>query len=125
MQATSRRGPSKRPLTEHQLTALQLAAGGATQAAIGRSLGIDGKSVGKLMTEVFRKLGAVNMPNAVFLACHAGYLDGRRRTHGDHAGYEAHRRRGEDPKLCRLGCPEGEAEHRKRYPKSRKAPESP
>lgn len=109
---TSRRGSSSKPLTPHQLEAFRLAAAGHTHAAIGHRLGIDEKSVGKLMTEVFRKLGAVNMPNAVLLGCRAGILDGRPQRHGDHAGYEAHRRRGEDPcEACRVG----EREHRSRY----------
>jgi len=106
--STSRRGPSSRPVTPHQLQALSLAASGATHAAIARRLGIDEKSVGKLMTEIFRKLGATNMPHAVLLACRAGILDGRPRRHGDHAGYAAHVYRGEDPKQCPHGCWEGE-----------------
>lgn len=74
-QPSSRRGPSDRPVTPHQLHALRLAASGLTQAAIGRELGIDASSVGKLMTEVFRKLDAANAPNAVLLACRAGLLE--------------------------------------------------
>ncbi|KOU20933.1 hypothetical protein ADK52_25425 [Streptomyces sp. WM6372] len=120
---TSRRGPSSKPLTPHQLEAFRLAATGHTHAAIGHRLGIDEKSVGKLMTEVFRKLGAVNMPNAVLLGCQAGILDGQRRRHGDHAGYEAHRRRGEDPKLCET-CSAGEREHKAALKARQKLPAS-
>ncbi|WP_019358021.1 helix-turn-helix transcriptional regulator [Streptomyces sp. AA1529] len=71
---TSRRGPSKRPLSAHQLDALRLISLGKTQSHLAREFGIDSKSIGKLMTEVFRKLGATNAPNAVLLACRAGLL---------------------------------------------------
>jgi hypothetical protein len=59
-----------------------------------------------------RALGARTAPQAVLIACQLGLLDGRPQRHGDHAGYEAHRRRGENPKHCRLGCVEGERAHR-------------
>lgn len=109
---TSRRGPSSQPVTPHQLEALKLAAAGYTHKQIGVQLGIDFKSVGKLFTEVFRKLGARSMPHAVLLACRAGLLDGRPERHGDHAGFTAHVRRGEDPWACPHGCPEGERAYR-------------
>lgn len=49
-------------------------------------------------------LRARNIMNAVFLACQAGVLDGRRRRHGDHAGFTAHRVRGEEPcEACWVG----------------------
>lgn len=119
---TSRRGPSRRPVTPHQLEALSLTAEGFTQAAIGRSLGIDEKSVGKLMTEVFRKLGAVNAPQAVLLACRAGLLDGKPfLRHGDHAGYEAHIRR--RIPLCDP-CREGEKAYRDGLKAARQAQEA-
>ncbi|MFJ5644088.1 response regulator transcription factor [Streptomyces sp. NPDC093223] len=109
---TSRRGPSSRPVTPHQLKALQLAATGHTHQQIASELGISEKSVGKLMTEIFRKIGAKSMPHAVLLACQAGILDGRPQRHGDHAGFTAHVRRGEDPWACPHGCPEGERTYR-------------
>lgn len=114
---SSRRGPSDRPLTSHQLEALHLASQGQTHKQIGRALFIDEKSVGKLMTEIFRKLGAKNMANAVLLACREGILDPRRR-HGDHAGFAAHRYYGEDP--CDL-CWEGERAYRRDRTAARKA----
>ncbi|MFE9337724.1 LuxR C-terminal-related transcriptional regulator [Streptomyces sp. NPDC007063] len=70
----SRRGPSKRPLSAHQLDALRLVALGKTHSYLAREFGIDSKSIGKLMNEVFRKLGATNAPNAVLLACRVGLL---------------------------------------------------
>ncbi|MFE2563099.1 response regulator transcription factor [Streptomyces mirabilis] len=84
-------------MTPHQLTALNLASTGHTHKEIARELGIDEKSIGKLMTEIFRKLGAKSMPHAVLLACRAGLLDGKPQRHGDHAGFAAHRYRGEEP----------------------------
>lgn len=113
---SSRRGPSDRPLTPRQLDALTRAAAGQTHKQIARGLGIDEKSVGKLMTEVFRKLGAVNMPNAVLLACRAGILDPGRR-HGDHAGFAAHKYRGEEP--CEA-CWDGERAYRRERRAARK-----
>jgi DNA-binding CsgD family transcriptional regulator len=107
-----RRGPSDRPLSEHQLAALRLVAAGNSQRRVGEQLGIDGKSVGKLLTEVFRKLGAVSSPNAVFLACEAGLLGHHRpERHGDHAGFRRHERAGEDPRVCE-SCAAGERAYR-------------
>lgn len=114
---SSRRGPSDRPLTEHQLDALKRASQGQTHKQIARGLGIDAKSVGKLMTEVFRKLGARNMPHAVLLACGAGILQPGRR-HGDHAGFAAHKYRGEEP--CEA-CWEGERAYRRALRAARNA----
>ncbi|MEU1133558.1 LuxR C-terminal-related transcriptional regulator [Streptomyces sp. NPDC005900] len=118
---SSRRGPSSRPLSARQLDALRRAADGQTHKQIGRGLGIDEKSVGKFMSEVFRKLGASNMPNAVLLACRAGLLDGRPQRHGDHAGFAAHRYRGEEP--CEA-CWAGERAYRAARRAARKAAES-
>ncbi|WP_328941564.1 LuxR C-terminal-related transcriptional regulator [Streptomyces sp. NBC_00250] len=69
------------------------------------------------MQNAFIKLGARSAAHAVFLACQAGILDGRPRRHGDHAGYEAHRRRGET--ICDL-CRAGERAHRKAMKKTSK-----
>lgn len=104
---SSRRGPSSRPLTPHQLKALRLAASGYTHQQIAAELGIAPSSVGKLNTEIFRKLGAKSMPHAVHLAHLAGIL--RRERHGDHAGYAAHIYRREEP--CDL-CKAGERDYR-------------
>lgn len=110
--STCRRGPSSRPITPRQLEVLTLAAAGHTHKQIAAHLGIDFKSVGTLNKEIFRKLGARSMPQAVLLACRAGLLDGRPQRHGDHAGFTAHVRRGEDPWGCQQGCPEGERAYR-------------
>lgn len=60
---------------------------------------------------VLRKLNARDMAHAVFIACRLGLLDGRRQRHGDHAGFAAHQRRGEDPWQCEL-CAAGERTYR-------------
>jgi DNA-binding CsgD family transcriptional regulator len=65
---------------------------------------------------VMRKLGASTITNAVFLAVRFGLLDPNRR-HGDHAGFAAHRYRGEDP--CEA-CWEGERAYRRGLRAARK-----
>ncbi|MEU6990331.1 LuxR C-terminal-related transcriptional regulator [Streptomyces sp. NPDC046465] len=64
-------------LTTRELEVLQLIANGFTYAEIGEhlSVGIDGAkgSASRLMV----RLGALNAPHAVFLACQAGILRGR------------------------------------------------
>ncbi|MFD4912807.1 hypothetical protein ACFWNR_06245 [Streptomyces virginiae] len=71
------------------------------------------------------KLDAENAAHAVFLACRAGLLDGRPQRHGDHAGYAAHKYRGEDPKDCRHGCWEGEQAYRAAQRAALKARQKP
>jgi DNA-binding CsgD family transcriptional regulator len=104
--------PARPALTEAELAVLIGAAEGDTYAVIGARLGLHEKSVSKVAVRAGRKLGAASIANAIFLACRAGLLDGRPQRHGDHAGYEAHRRRGETP--CEA-CKVGEREHRSRY----------
>lgn len=108
------------PLTSRQLHALQLAAQGLTQREMARELGIQTCSVAYLVSEILVRLGALNITHAVFLACRNGVLDPKRR-HGDHAGFIAHQRRGEDPWACELGCPEGERAYRRERREARKA----
>jgi hypothetical protein len=66
----------------------------------------------KIGLRVLVKLDARDMAHAVLIACHAGLLDGRPRRHGDHAGFAAHIRRGEDPWACEA-CAEGERTYRR------------
>ncbi|MCL8016908.1 LuxR C-terminal-related transcriptional regulator [Streptomyces sp. AS02] len=66
---------------------------------------------------VLRKLGANSIAHAVFLACQMRILDPTRR-HGDHAGFAAHRYRGEEP--CEA-CWEGERAYRAERRAARKA----
>ena len=99
-------------LTPHQLEVLRMVAEGRTHAEIAAKLVVTPKGATAAVNRVLAKLGAANAPHAVFLACQAGILDGRPQRHGDHAGYEAHRRRGEDPKQCDRGCWDGERAYR-------------
>ncbi|MFG2359429.1 helix-turn-helix transcriptional regulator [Streptomyces sp. NPDC048521] len=108
------------PLTDRQLRTLQLAAEGLTQRQMASKLSIQESSVSYLVSEVLVRLGAHNITHAVFLACRDGVLEPRRR-HGDHAGFVAHQRRGEDPWACELGCPEGERAYRRGRRAARKA----
>ena len=96
-------------LTSNELEVLERAANGDTYATIARDLGYQEKSVSKMALRLARKLGANNITHAVFLACRAGILDASRR-HGDHAGFNAHKYRGEDP--CQR-CWDGEREYRR------------
>lgn len=101
--------PARPQLTVSELTLIERLAEGDTYERIAKDLGVQRRTLRKRAERAFHKLGAVNMPNAVILACRAGLLDGRPQRHGDHAGYEAHRRRGEEPcDACRVG----EREHR-------------
>ncbi|MCF0086662.1 hypothetical protein B0E37_01719 [Streptomyces sp. MH192] len=91
---------------------LERAANGDTYAVIAKALGYQEKSVSKMALRLARKLGANNITHAVFLACRLGVLDPRRR-HGDHAGFVAHVRRGEEPcSSCRAGEREYKASRR-------------
>ncbi|MFD8899851.1 response regulator transcription factor [Streptomyces ardesiacus] len=104
-------------LTPSELAVLERAANGHTYALIARDLGYQEKSVSKMALRLARKLGARNITHAVFLAVAAGVLDPRRR-HGDHAGFVAHRRRGEEP--CEA-CWDGERAYRRDRRAARKA----
>ncbi|WP_157849399.1 response regulator transcription factor [Streptomyces violaceorubidus] len=104
-------------LTPSELAVLERAANGATYALIARDLGYQEKSVSKMALRLARKLGARNITHAVFLAVAAGVLDPRRR-HGDHPGFVAHRRRGEEP--CEA-CWDGERAYRRERRAARKA----
>lgn len=117
--SSSSGGPAP-SLTPNEMAVLERAALGDTYAVIARSLGYQEKSVSKMALRLARKLGANNITHAVFLACQAGILNPNQR-HGDHAGFIAHQRRGEDPWECRLGCPEGERAYRRERRAARRA----
>lgn len=99
-------------LTPEQVAALELVAQGYTLERAGRQLGVSRNAVKLRLHRAMARLGAENSTHAVYLACLAGVLDGRPQRHGDHAGYEAHRKRGEE--ICQP-CRDGEREHRRRY----------
>ena len=99
-------------LTPRQTEVLQLASTGMIYVQIGRALDITENTVDVFMRQIFKRLGATNLPHAVLLGCRAGILDGRPQRHGDHAGFAAHQRRGEDPWACQ-SCAEGERAYRR------------
>ncbi|WP_399559504.1 helix-turn-helix transcriptional regulator (plasmid) [Streptomyces chartreusis] len=115
----SRGGPT-RPLTKLELRVLQYISEGLTYAEIGQETGYSRDSVLKASTRILRKLNARNRAHAVFLACQMRILDPTRR-HGDHAGFAAHRYRGEEP--CEA-CWEGERAYRAERRAARKAAHS-
>lgn len=104
-------------LTPNERAVLERAANGDTYAVIARDLGYAEKSVSKMALRLARKLGANNITHAVFLACQAGVLDPTRR-HGDHAGFAAHKYRGEEP--CEA-CWDGERAYRRDRRAARRA----
>lgn len=104
-------------LTPRELEVLQLVALGKTHKDIAQQLVTTPKGITPTVNRVMKKLGASNAPHAVFLAVRFGLLDPRRR-HGDHAGFAAHRYRGEEP--CEA-CWEGELAYRRAYQAERRA----
>lgn len=107
-------------LTPIELTVLQHIADGLTRKQIGDRTSYTFDGVSKVCNRILRKLGARNQPHAVFLAVRAGILDPTRR-HGDHAGFAAHRYRGEEP--CEA-CWEGERAYRRELRAARKSRQS-
>lgn len=104
-------------LTELEWAVLRHASQGLTFGAVARAIGTSETAARNARQRVLVKFGARSTAHAVLLACQAGILDGRPRRHGDHAGYEAHRRRGED--ICEP-CRVGERAHRAAVKKASK-----
>lgn len=113
-----------RPVPRCEMDVLLLMADGRTLAQIATLWGVERGTVHTFAARLRRRLGAETNPQAVLLACRAGLLDGRPQRHGDHAGYEAHIRRGEDPKQCQHGCWAGERAYRTAQRALRKLPAS-
>ncbi|MFE7233955.1 response regulator transcription factor [Streptomyces sp. NPDC057596] len=107
-----------RELSARQLDVLKRIAAGQSWAQIGSDLDITVGGVGSIGKQILVKLGASSSAHAVHLAYQAGIL--RRERHGDHAGFVAHVRRGEDPWACEQGCPEGERAYRTQRRNQRK-----
>ena len=105
-------------LTDHEVRVLEFVALGYTHEQIARELVMTPKGVTPTVNRAVKKLGARNAPHAVLLACRAGLLDGRPQRHGDHAGFAAHRYRGEEP--CEE-CWEGERAYRRDLRAARRA----
>jgi DNA-binding CsgD family transcriptional regulator len=103
-------------LTDHELRVLAMVSLGRTHQEIAHDLVLTPKGVTPTVNRAIRKLGARNAPHAVLLACRAGILDGRPQRHGDHPGFAAHQRRGEEP--CDA-CWDGEREYRARLRRQR------
>jgi DNA-binding CsgD family transcriptional regulator len=97
---------------------LRRIANGATYVQLAHEWHLAELSVRAAGSKVLRKLGANHITHAVFLACQAGLLDGKPRRHGDHAGFTAHLRRGEEP--CEP-CWDGERAYRRAGKATRKA----
>lgn len=92
------------PLTEREIQVLEAFAQGANYAEIAALFYLGHQTVKNYASSAMKKLGARSQAQAVFLACQAGVLDPRKRRHGDHPGFVAHKRRGEEPcKACRDG----------------------
>jgi DNA-binding CsgD family transcriptional regulator len=115
--STSSGEPAPR-LAPRELETLTLVSQGLTHAEIGTLLVMTPKGVTATVNRAVAKLGARNAPHAVLLACQYGVLDGRPQRHGDHAGFAAHRYRGEEP--CEA-CWEGERAYRRERRAARKA----
>ncbi|MFJ6348629.1 helix-turn-helix transcriptional regulator [Streptomyces sp. NPDC092046] len=91
-------------LSDRQEKVLKLRAEGFSGPQIASALQIAIGTLSYHETVIVHRFNARNITHAVFLACRAGILDGRPQRHGDHAGYEAHIRRGERPcDECKAG----------------------
>lgn len=99
-------------LSPRQLRILRRRAEGLSGPQAARAEGISVGTESYHEQVILTRLHAKSITNAVLLACRAGILDGRPQRHGDHAGYEAHRKRGEDPRQCPHGCWVGEQAHK-------------
>ncbi|MEV4041487.1 helix-turn-helix domain-containing protein [Streptomyces sp. NPDC049744] len=106
------------PLVEREIEVLRLIAEGGSYAEVAAELQLAHASVKNYAHSAIKKLGARSQAHAVHLAHLAGVL--RRERHGDHAGFAAHVRRGEDPRACTQGCPEGERAYRAERRQQRK-----
>lgn len=107
------------PLTDREMELLTRVALGESYPQIASDWMVEQITVRTTGHRVLRKLGANTITHAVFLACRAGLLDGRPQRHGDHAGFAAHERRGEDPWAC-TPCAEGERAYRRDLRAARK-----
>jgi DNA-binding CsgD family transcriptional regulator len=107
---------SGRTFSPLERTVLQRVASGLTRHQIAVETGYSVDGVQKVIRRAYRKLGAINPPHAILLACRAGLLDGTpQQRHGDHAGFRAHERRDEDPcDACWAGENDYRAEMRRK-----------
>jgi DNA-binding CsgD family transcriptional regulator len=111
--------PARPALTELEATVLRMVADGWTYAEIASRLTYTTSGITSVASRMFPKLGARSAPHAVHMAYQLGLL--RRERHGDHPGYEAHIRRGDE--ICQP-CRDGEKAYRAAL-KARQAPQLP
>lgn len=107
-------------LNPAELRVLEGRANGLTYMQLAAQLHYTYSSTVNVGSRVIDKMGARDMAHAVFLAVQTGLLDPRRR-HGDHPGFTAHRRRGEEP--CEA-CWDGERAYRRERRAVRRAAKS-
>ncbi|MER6350605.1 helix-turn-helix transcriptional regulator [Streptomyces sp. NPDC001634] len=100
--------PPPPSLSPREVEYLQCLAQGDTIQEIARSWHYEESGARSIGERIRKKLGAKTNTQAVFIACQLKILEPNRR-HGDHAGYAAHKYRGEEP--CDL-CKAGEREYR-------------
>ncbi|MGV2914660.1 helix-turn-helix domain-containing protein [Streptomyces alfalfae] len=105
-------------LTAREHKVLTLMSEGATYDVVARELSCSNRTASWTGQQVMRKLGAQSIAHAVLLGCRLGLLDGRPQRHGDHAGFAAHRYRGEEP--CEA-CWAGERAYRRDLRAARRA----
>ncbi len=110
------------PLTDREHAVLVRVADGSSYRDLAREWGIEEITVRGYGHRLVAKLGAQSIAHAVMLACRAGLLDGRRQRHGDHSGFNAHKKRGEDP--CD-DCIEGERTFQRERSRARRAARKP
>ena len=110
------------PLSGRERALLKLMSEGLTFHLAGKALDppANDRNARVIMSHVYVKIGAANLPHAILLACRAGLLDGRPRRHGDHPGFMAHVRAGEDPRECEP-CMAGEKAYRAERRAARRA----
>lgn len=103
-------------LTAREFELLTRVANGESYPQIAVDWVVEQITVRTTGVRVLRKLGANNIAHAVHLAHLTGLL--RKERHGDHAGFIAHQRRGEDP--CEA-CWEGHQAYRRERRSARRA----
>lgn len=107
-------------LSEREAELLSRVANGESYRELARDWSVQEITVRTTGARVLRKLDANSIAHAVFIAVQLRILDPARR-HGDHAGFAAHRYRGEEP--CEA-CWEGERAYRRERRAARKPSES-
>jgi len=104
-------------LAAREVEYLERLAHGETIQEIARAWNYEESGARSIGERLRKKLGAKTNTQAVFVAVQLKILDPARR-HGDHAGFAAHRYRGEEP--CDE-CWEGERAYRRERRAARKA----